>query len=50
MWKKIKCLLGWHEWIESHLCFSPEKYDCSGIRCKDCDYGKCCKYCGKRKI
>ena len=49
MWQKIKCWLGWHEWVESHLCFCIENYDCKGIRCKDCDYGKWCKHCRKEK-
>ena len=29
MWQKIKCWLGWHEWIFACL-------ECQKVKCKDC--------------
>lgn len=51
MWQKIKCWIGWHEWVKD--CFCGEWYMevChTKNRCRYCDYTrKKCKHCGKVK-
>ena len=49
MWQKIKCWFGRHEYIKTEICSAPDGYDCTGIKCSDCDYCLVCKHCGAIK-
>ena len=50
MWQKIKCWLGWHEYIPLGKCTAPFDYDCGDNTCSYCVYREwICKHCGKVK-
>ena len=49
MWQKIKCWLGWHEWVLdcAKYCMVVWKYE---VNCQNCQARKeVCKHCGKVK-